>query len=94
MSEETGRAACESLTELLAGGDAEHPALIVPDNGEVLTYAQTAARVESLAQRLAGTGVRRGDRVALALPNGPEVVLLLLAVTALGAEVEDESGDA
>ena len=85
MTEETGRAAGESLTALLAAGNAEHPALVVPDSGEVLTYAQTAARVEALAQRLAGLGVRRGDRVALALPNGPDVVLLLLAVTALGA---------
>ena len=85
MSEENGRAAGESLAALLAGGEAGHPALIVPDSGEVLTYTQVAARVEALAQRLAGLGVRRGDRVALALPNGPDVVLLLLAVTALGA---------
>src|SRR5437588_10356461 len=85
MSEENGRAAGESLAALLAGGEAWHPALIVPDSGEVLTYTQVAARVEALAQRLAGLGVRRGDRVVLALPNGPDVVLLLLAVTALGA---------
>ena len=85
MTQRTGHAAGESLTALLAGGDAEHPALIVPDSGEVLTYGQAADRVEALAQRLAGLGVRRGDRVALALPNGPDVVLLLLAVTALGA---------
>jgi acyl-CoA synthetase (AMP-forming)/AMP-acid ligase II len=51
----------------------------------VLTYAQVASRVEALAQRLASLTVRRGDRVALALPNGPDVVLLLLAITALGA---------
>jgi len=85
MSEENGRAAGESLAALLAGGEAGHPALIVPDSGEVLTYTQVAARVEALAQRLAGLGVRRGDRVALALPNSPDVVVLLLAVTALGA---------
>jgi len=85
MSEENGQAAGEPLAALLAGGEAGHPALIVPDSGEVLTYTQVAARVEALAQRLAGLGVRRGDRVVLALPNGPDVVLLLLAVTALGA---------
>jgi acyl-CoA synthetase (AMP-forming)/AMP-acid ligase II len=85
MAEEDGRAAGESLAALLAAGEAGQPALIVPDSGEVLTRAQVAARVEALAQRLAGLGVRRGDRVALALPNGPDVVLLLLAVTALGA---------
>ena len=75
----------ESLTELLAGGRPQQPALIVPDSAEVLTYAQLASRVEALAQRLAELSVRRGDRVALALPNGPDVVLLLLAITTLGA---------
>jgi oxalate---CoA ligase len=77
----------ESLTELLAAGRPQRPALIVPDSAEVLTYAQVASRVEALAQRLAGLAVRRGDRVALALPNGPDLVLLLLAITALGAVV-------
>ncbi|HEY2077159.1 MAG TPA: AMP-binding protein [Streptosporangiaceae bacterium] len=75
----------ETLTTLLDGGDAANPALVVPDAGLVLTYAQTAARTETLARRLAGLGVRRGDRVAFALPNGPDLVLLLLAITALGA---------
>jgi oxalate---CoA ligase len=75
----------EALSELLAAGEPTRPALIVPDGEQVLTYAQAAAAVEVLAQRLAGLGVRRGDRVALSLPNGPDIVLLLLAVTALGA---------
>jgi oxalate---CoA ligase len=75
----------DPLTELLARGAPDRPALIVPDNGEVLTYAQLSARVEALSQQLAGLGVRRGDRVALCLPNGPDFVLLLLAITVLGA---------
>ena len=75
----------ETLTTLLGCGDATSPALIVPDSGLILTYAQVASRAETLARRLAGLGVRRGDRVAFALPNGPDLVLLLLAVTALGA---------
>ncbi|HEX4063331.1 MAG TPA: AMP-binding protein [Streptosporangiaceae bacterium] len=73
------------LTALLDRGDESSPAFIVPEDGQVMTYGQVAARVQTLAQRLAGAGVRRGDRVALALPNGPDFVLLLLAVTALGA---------
>ena len=85
MTEQSGAAGAESLTALLARGEPGRPALIVPDDGQVLTYAQAADRVEALAQRLAGLGVRRGDRVALSLPNGPDVVLLLLAITALGA---------
>jgi acyl-CoA synthetase (AMP-forming)/AMP-acid ligase II len=75
----------ESLIALLAHSEPSQPALIVPDSGQALTYGQLAARVETLARRLAGLGVRRGDRVALALPNGPDIVLLLLAITALGA---------
>jgi oxalate---CoA ligase len=85
MTEPGGAAGADSLTALLTCGEPGRPALIVPDDGQVLTYAQTADRVEALAQRLAGLGVGRGDRVALSLPNGPDVVLLLLAITALGA---------
>jgi oxalate---CoA ligase len=80
-----GLAAAEPVAALLAHREPAGQALIVPDTGQALTYAQLATRVETLAQRLAGLGVRRGDRVALALPNGPDIVLLLLAVIALGA---------
>jgi acyl-CoA synthetase (AMP-forming)/AMP-acid ligase II len=75
----------EAMAALLAAGAPARPALIVPDSGQVLTYAQAAAGVDVLARRLAGLGVRRGDKVALSLPNGPDIVLLLLAITALGA---------
>ncbi len=80
-----GRITAEALTAVLVAGDPARPALIVPDTGELLTYAQVASQVETLSRRLAGLGVRRGERVALSLPNGPDVVLLLLAITALGA---------
>jgi oxalate---CoA ligase len=85
MTESAGPVAAEALAVLLTAGDPASPALIVPDDGLVLTYGQVAGQVETLARRLAGFGIRRGDRVALSLPNGPDVVLLLLAVTALGA---------
>jgi oxalate---CoA ligase len=81
----TRQPAAEALTAVLTAGNPASPALIVPDGGEVLTYAQVASQVDTLARRLAGLGVRRGDRVAMSLPNGPDVVLLLLAITALGA---------
>ncbi len=38
-----------------------------------------------LAGRLCAVGVERGDRVAVVLPNGPEFVQVLLAITMLGA---------
>ena len=85
MTEGTSRASEEPLSALLASGEPARPAFVVPDGGQVLSYAQVTAGIEALARRLAGAGVRRGDRVALTLPNGPDFVLLLLAITALGA---------
>jgi acyl-CoA synthetase (AMP-forming)/AMP-acid ligase II len=73
----------EALTAILDHPD--RPALVVPEYGQVLTYGQVADRVASLAASLAGAGVGRGDRVALTLPNGPDMVQLLLAINALGA---------
>jgi acyl-CoA synthetase (AMP-forming)/AMP-acid ligase II len=75
----------EPLSALLDRGEPSSPAFVIPENGQVLTYAQVTAGIDSLARQLAGLGVRRGDRVALTLPNSPDFVLLLLAVTALGA---------
>jgi oxalate---CoA ligase len=73
----------ERLTAILDHPD--RPALLVPEDGQVLTYGQVADRVARLAGSLAGAGVRRGDRVALTIPNGPDMIQLLLAITALGA---------
>jgi acyl-CoA synthetase (AMP-forming)/AMP-acid ligase II len=75
----------EPLSGLLDRGEPSSAAFVIPENGQVLTYAQVTAGIESLARQLAGVGVQRGDRVALTLPNSPDFVLLLLAVTALGA---------
>src|SRR6266568_4831212 len=75
----------ETLSAILAHPDPARPALVVPEDGEVLSYGQLAARVEHVAGSLAAAGVRRGDRVAFTLPNGPDVVQILLAITAVGA---------
>lgn len=71
------------MTTLLEGG--ARPALISPEDGRVLTHAHVAAVVEDLGQQLRALGVGRGDRVAVVMPNGPELVETLLAVMALGA---------
>ncbi len=60
-------------------------ALLEPGGGEQVTYDELAATVERLARQLAGWGVEPGDAVAFALPNGPEIVALFLAVTAARA---------
>jgi O-succinylbenzoic acid--CoA ligase len=50
-----------------------------------LTYAQLLAEVDATARRLAGRGVRVGDRVAIALPPGDAFCVALHAVLRLGA---------
>ncbi len=72
------------LPDLLAGGS-DAPAVRAPEDRFALTYGELAGIVDELAAELASLGVERGDRVALALPPGPEFVELLLAIGALGA---------
>jgi long-chain acyl-CoA synthetase len=50
-----------------------------------LTYAEVARRVEAIAEQFAAAGVRRGDVVAVMLPNRAELLLGLMAAWRLGA---------
>ena len=50
-----------------------------------LTWDELNALVSRLQQALAAAGVGEGDRVAAMLPNLPETIALMLAVTSLGA---------
>jgi amino acid adenylation domain-containing protein len=47
-----------------------------------LTYRGLLARVESVVETLNASGIGRNDRVAVALPNGPDMAVALLAVAA------------
>ncbi len=51
------------------------------------TYADAHAEVASVAAWLWDTGVRPGDRVAIAMRNYPEYMLLYWAITSIGAVV-------
>ncbi len=63
----------------------EQPALSVGDG--FLTFRQLHNRVKGLASALSQRGLRRGDRLALLLPNGPEYIHLIYACSWLGAIV-------
>ena len=52
-----------------------------------MTYAEFAAAKDKLAVALAGLGVEEGTRVAIQMPNMPQVVLAYWAAMELGAEV-------
>ncbi|MGZ6644173.1 MAG: AMP-binding protein [Solirubrobacteraceae bacterium] len=58
-----------------------------PDRRAVndLTYEDLLVRADAIARRLAGRGVRKGDRVAIALPPGDDFCIALHAAFRLGA---------
>jgi long-chain acyl-CoA synthetase len=55
--------------------------------GNELGYERLQALVEKLAGSLAASGVKKGDRVALMLPNCPQYVISFFATVRLGAIV-------
>ncbi len=61
----------------------ERPALSVGEDS--LNFRQLHNRVKNIAGALSQRGIRRGDRLALLLPNGPEYVQLIYACSWLGA---------
>ena len=73
------------LSDLLAVSHSHHPALIVPDGGPDVTYRSLRAQVEQFATTLHALGIGRGDRVAMALPNGVEVITAFLGIATAAA---------
>lgn len=70
-----------NLTDFLAGADPLAPAVAGVD-GDVVRYDDLLTVVDRLAGQLAALGVVSTDRVAIAMPNGPDAALLSLAVAA------------
>ncbi|WP_433713387.1 class I adenylate-forming enzyme family protein [Nocardia sp. CA-084685] len=75
-----------TLGDLLDRRAHEHPdriALAFP--GLEVSYAQLGARAESLARGLLASGIAPGDTVGILLPNCPDSIAALFAVTQIGA---------
>src|SRR5258706_4488412 len=63
--------------------DATGPALLTVDE-EVMDHPALRREVERLAEQLRAAGLRANDRIAIVLPNGPEMALVLLAAMSVG----------
>jgi acyl-CoA synthetase (AMP-forming)/AMP-acid ligase II len=72
------------LLDLLARQHDNNAAIIVPNDGVALTYNQLRSQVEYLAAKLNQFGLGCGDRIAMALPNGVEVIASFLAASMVG----------
>ena len=70
------------IRSLLKNGQAKHFAVSTL-NGAI-TYQELADQVDDLASQLTNIGLRKGDRIAIALPNGLEVIASFLAASTVG----------
>jgi acyl-CoA synthetase (AMP-forming)/AMP-acid ligase II len=75
----------ETLERLLAGTAGARSAIVCPDDGSTRSYDDLGSAAARLAGLLSAAGVERGDRVALVLGNGPEIVEAVLGIAMLGA---------
>jgi acyl-CoA synthetase (AMP-forming)/AMP-acid ligase II len=82
MSTETSTPS--TLSDLIAKIPADRVAIALPEQNIRVTYGGLRAQVQALAEQLAAAGVKRGDRVATALPNGLPMIVSFLAAGVAG----------
>jgi acyl-CoA synthetase (AMP-forming)/AMP-acid ligase II len=70
-----------TVKELLSSGSENAPAIGAPSR-QPLTHGGLRALIERTVATLNGLGVGRNDRVAIVVPNGPEMAACFLAVAA------------
>src|SRR5256885_6497416 len=70
------------IRSLLENGDPNHAA-IYSANGSI-SYQELVAQVDELTNQLTDFGLGKGDRIAMAQPNGLEVIASFLAASTAG----------
>jgi acyl-CoA synthetase (AMP-forming)/AMP-acid ligase II len=73
-----------TLFELLELGPAEKTAIALPEQRLEVSYGSLRAQVRAFEAQLAAAGIARGDRVAIALPNGLPMLVSFLAASIAG----------
>ena len=73
----------DALFDVQARARGDAPALV--HDGAPWSYTQLARRADALAGWLRRHGVRRGDKVALSLDKGPELIAAMLGILKTGA---------
>jgi acyl-CoA synthetase (AMP-forming)/AMP-acid ligase II len=73
-----------TLLDVSDAADGRRTAIVLPETGLSVTYDDLRRRVRAMAGALYAAGVGRGDRVAMALPNGLDAIAAFLAAAAAG----------
>src|SRR5262245_54979745 len=69
------------LLEAQARRIPDAPAILAPGHAP-LTYARLHQHIGEMQRRLRAMGIGRRDRIAVVLPNGPELAVAILGVAA------------
>jgi len=73
-----------TLLELLHQAPGNATAVILPETNTRITYDALRAQVAGVADAFASAGIQKGERVAMALPNGLEAIVCFLAASVAG----------
>jgi acyl-CoA synthetase (AMP-forming)/AMP-acid ligase II len=73
------------LLSLLHAAPASSTALILPDEEISITYESFRQQIICMVEALAGAGVQRGDRIAIAMENGLCSIVSILAASIVGS---------
>jgi len=73
-----------TLLGLMASIPADQTAILLPESNIRISYGNLREQITAVAQALAAHGVRRGDRVGMALPNGLPTIVAFLAASEAG----------
>jgi oxalate---CoA ligase len=73
-----------TLLGLFASVPATRTAIVLPEQNIRVSYGELRRQVESAAEALAACGIRRGDRIGMALPNGLPAIVSFLAASMAG----------
>ncbi len=74
-----------TLSEALRDTPGRVAMVFVHEGRRTWTYAEIGRRVAEIQNVLRDRGIRRGDRVAIRLPNSPDYAFAFLAAAAMGA---------
>ncbi|HUK17056.1 MAG TPA: AMP-binding protein, partial [Bryobacteraceae bacterium] len=73
-----------TLLDVVNAAPGSRTALLIPETGARVTYESLRRQIARAADTFAGAGIQKGDRIAMALGNGPAVIVSFLAASVAG----------